>query len=50
MTAHDFKISNYDSCVYFKKNHDVSLLYLLLFVDDMLITAKDKGEIRKIKA
>ena len=50
MTAHDFKRSNYDSCVYLKKNHDGSLVYLLLYVDDMLIAAKDKGEIRKMKA
>ncbi|KAG8477010.1 hypothetical protein CXB51_030151 [Gossypium anomalum] len=50
MTSHDFKRSSLDSCVYFKKNSDGSFVYLLLYVDDMLIAAKDKGEIRKVKA
>ncbi|KAG8489132.1 hypothetical protein CXB51_017197 [Gossypium anomalum] len=47
MTSHDFKRSSFDSCVYFKKNSDGSFVYLLLYFDDMLIAAKDKGEIRK---
>ncbi|KAG8473470.1 hypothetical protein CXB51_035763 [Gossypium anomalum] len=50
MTSHDFKRSSLDSCVYFKKNSDGSFVYLLLYVGDMLIAAKDKGEIRKVKA
>ncbi|KAG8480197.1 hypothetical protein CXB51_024909 [Gossypium anomalum] len=50
MTSHDFKRSSFDSCVYFKKNNDGSFVYLLLYVDDMLIAAKDKREIRKVKA
>ncbi|KAG8496862.1 hypothetical protein CXB51_008020 [Gossypium anomalum] len=50
MTSHDFKRSSLDSCVYFKKNSDGSFVYLLLYVDDMLIAVKDKGEIRKVKA
>ncbi|KAG8482658.1 hypothetical protein CXB51_023976 [Gossypium anomalum] len=50
MTSHDFKRSSFDSCVYFKKNNDGSFVYLLLYVDDMLIATKDKGEIRKVKA
>ncbi|KAG8484888.1 hypothetical protein CXB51_021392 [Gossypium anomalum] len=50
MTSHDFKRSSLDSCVYFKKNSDGSFMYLLLYVDDILIAAKDKGEIRKLKA
>ncbi|KAG8502915.1 hypothetical protein CXB51_000770 [Gossypium anomalum] len=50
MTSHDFKRSSFDSCVYFKKNSDGSFMYLLLYVDDMLIAAKDKGEIKKVKA
>ncbi|KAG8481121.1 hypothetical protein CXB51_025897 [Gossypium anomalum] len=50
MTSHNFKRSSFDSCVYFKKNSDGSFVYLLLYVDDMLIAAKDKGEIRKVKA
>ncbi|KAG8485819.1 hypothetical protein CXB51_019218 [Gossypium anomalum] len=50
MTSYDFKRSSFDSCVYFKKNSDGSFVYLLLYVNDMLIAAKDKGEIRKVKA
>ncbi|KAG8489015.1 hypothetical protein CXB51_016942 [Gossypium anomalum] len=50
MTSHDFKRSSLDSCVYFKKNSNGSFVYLLLYVDDMLIAAKDKREIKKVKA
>ena len=39
MTTHDFKRSNYDSCVYFKRSDDGSFVYLLLYVNDMLIVA-----------
>ena len=49
MTTHDFNRSNYDSCVHFKKSDDGSFVYLLLYVDGMLIAPKDKKEIRKIK-
>jgi len=38
----------YDSCVYFKQNYDDSI-YLLLYVDDMLIAAKNKSHIQKTK-
>ncbi|KAG8496281.1 hypothetical protein CXB51_009219 [Gossypium anomalum] len=50
MTSYDFKRSSFENCVYFKKNSDGSFVYLLLYVDDMLIAAKDKGEIRTVKA
>ncbi|KAG8492178.1 hypothetical protein CXB51_009620 [Gossypium anomalum] len=50
MASHDFKRSSLDNCVYFKKNSNGSFVYLLLYDDDMLIAAKDKGEIRKVKA
>ncbi|KAG8474295.1 hypothetical protein CXB51_034132 [Gossypium anomalum] len=33
-----------------QKNSDGCFVYLLLYVDDMLIAAKDKGEIRKVKS
>ena len=49
MTTHDFKRSNYDSCVYFKRSDDGSFVYLLLYVNDMLIAAQDKEERRKLK-
>jgi len=38
----------YDSCVYFKKNDD--LTYVLLYMDDMLIAVKNKTHIQKLKA
>ncbi|KAG8473150.1 hypothetical protein CXB51_035082 [Gossypium anomalum] len=47
MTSQNFKRSSFDNCVYFKKNSDGSFVYLLLYVDDMLIVAKDKGESAK---
>ena len=50
MISHDFKRSSFDSCVYFKRCNDVSFMYLLLYVDDMLITTKSKEKIRTIKA
>ena len=37
MLACGFTRSKYDSCVYFKKKGGVSVAYLLLYVDDMLI-------------
>ena len=49
MTTHDFKRSNYDSFVYLKMSDDGLFVYLLLYVDDMLIVANDKEEIRKVK-
>ena len=49
MTTHDFKRSNYVSCVYFKRSDDGLFVYLLLYVDDLLIEAKDKEKIRKVK-
>ena len=50
MTTHGFRRCNYDSCVYFRKNYDESFVYLLLYIDDMLIEARDKEEIRKVKS
>ena len=49
MTSHDFKRSNFDSCVYFKCYDDQSFLYLQLYVDDMLIAAKDRREVDRVK-
>ncbi|GKV43399.1 hypothetical protein SLEP1_g50691 [Rubroshorea leprosula] len=40
MVKSRFTRSNYDSCVYHKKLGDGSWVYLLLYVDDMLIAAK----------
>jgi len=38
----------YDSCIYFKQNDD--LTYLLLYLDDMLIAVRNKIQIQKLKA
>ena len=49
MRSRGFNRSNYDSCVYLKTVNG-SVIYLLLYVDDILIAAKDKSEITKLKA
>jgi hypothetical protein len=48
MLSHGFKKSKYDSCVYIKVV-DGSPIYLLLYVDDMLIAAKSRKEITTLK-
>jgi hypothetical protein len=49
MVANGFKRSLYDSCVYIKFV-DGSPIYLMLYVDDMLIAAKSKIDIANLKA
>jgi hypothetical protein len=49
MIANSFKRSLYHSCVYIKFI-DVSPIYLLLYVDGMLIAAKSKIDIVNLKA
>ena len=49
MISRDFKRSSFDNCVYFKRYNDESFLYLLLYIDDMLIAIKSKEEIRNAK-
>ena len=41
--------SSYDSCVYLKKISDKSFVYLLLYVDDMLIAAKNMSDVMILK-
>ena len=41
--------SEYDSCVYHTKLFDNTYIYLLLYVDDMLIACKHPNEINKVK-
>ena len=50
MISHDFKRSSFDSCVYFKRCNDESFMYMLLYVNDMLLAAKSKEEKRTLKA
>ena len=49
MLGHGYLRSMYDSCVYFRKLDDGSFIYLLLYVDDMLIAAKNLSEIHNLK-
>ncbi|GJW84275.1 retrovirus-related pol polyprotein from transposon TNT 1-94 [Tanacetum coccineum] len=49
MVKHGFSRSAYDCCVYHKKAVPGSLIYLLLYVDDMLVAAKDMEEVKKLK-
>uniref|UniRef100_A0A5B6ZAJ2 Putative retrotransposon protein, Ty1-copia sub-class n=1 Tax=Davidia involucrata TaxID=16924 RepID=A0A5B6ZAJ2_DAVIN len=42
--------SQFDHCVYFRKLQDGSFIYLLLYVNDILIASKSKVEIDRLKA
>jgi len=50
MTEHGYTRSQFDNCVYFHKLLDGSFIYLLLYVDNMLIALKGKVEIDRLKA
>ncbi|KZV56298.1 hypothetical protein F511_00295 [Dorcoceras hygrometricum] len=41
--------SKHDSCVYTKETETGSMLYLLLYVDDMLLASTNRQEINKLK-
>lgn len=41
--------SKYDVCVYFKGNTTASPVYLVLYVDDMLVASKDRHELNRLK-
>lgn len=49
MIKHGFSKSKHDSCVYFARLLDNSFIYLLIYVDDMLIACKNMSEIQKLK-
>ncbi|KAH9678410.1 hypothetical protein KPL71_025698 [Citrus sinensis] len=49
MTKHAYKRSNYDCCVYFKDIDDGKMIYLMLYVDDMLIACHNINEISHLK-
>lgn len=48
MTRNNFKISCYSSCVYYKEEKEI-IVYLLMYIDDMLIAYKDTGLIERVK-
>ena len=50
MIGQNYTRSSFDHCVYFHKLQDESFIYLILYVDDMLIASRNKGEICKLKA
>ena len=50
MIEHGYSRSKYDSCVYHRKLNDSSFVYLLLYVDGMLIATKNMSEVDKLKA
>ncbi|KAJ4721050.1 Retrovirus-related Pol polyprotein from transposon TNT 1-94 [Melia azedarach] len=41
--------SPYDCCVYYSKATNGSLIYLVLYVNDMLIAAENKSDVQKLK-
>ena len=49
MLSHDFTRSSYDSCVYHKKLDDGSMIYLILYVDDMLVACRDLFKVENLK-
>ncbi|KAI3461519.1 hypothetical protein Pfo_018182, partial [Paulownia fortunei] len=50
MMKQKYTRSKYDHCVYLHKLQDGSFIYLLLYVDDMLIASQSQMEIDKLKA
>ena len=42
--------SEYDWCVYYKRVSNNVMIYLLLYVDDMLLVCPDKSEICRLKS
>ena len=50
MVTHGYMRYEYDNCVYFRVLADGSYIFLALYVDDMLVAAKSKQEIVKLKS
>ncbi|GJX84687.1 retrotransposon protein, putative, ty1-copia subclass [Tanacetum coccineum] len=50
MLSNRFKRSSYDSCAYYRSYAPGEYIYLLLYVDDMLIAYKRKAEIGSTKS
>jgi len=50
MIGHDYSRILCDTCVYHRKLSDDSFIYLLLYVNDIMIVARDIVEINRLKA
>ena len=50
MILHDYTRNQFNNCVYSKEFSPYSYIYLLLYVDYMLIVAKDMTRINNLKA
>ena len=50
MVTHGYMRYEYDHCVYFRVLVDDSYIFLALYVDYMLVAAKSKQEIVKLKS
>ena len=49
MLKNSYARSEFDSCVYFKELKDGECVYLLLYVDDILIASKNHIQIEELK-
>ena len=49
MISNHFNRSKYDSCVYIGRSDQGGVVYLLLYVDDMLLASKQMSEIERLK-
>lgn len=45
----NYQRCNYDCCVYFKEVIEDDMLYMILYVDDMLLPYRDKNQIEMLK-
>ena len=50
MIRHGYQRSEYDWCVYFKDLKNSGFIYLLLYVDDMLLVCKEKSDLNRLNA
>ena len=49
MISKGFHRSNFDSCVYFERTRDENFIYLLIYVDDMLLICRNIKDINELK-
>ncbi|CAA7043752.1 unnamed protein product [Microthlaspi erraticum] len=49
MQSNNYQRSEYDVCIYYKEHKDGEFVYLLLYVDDILIASRDKKLVEDLK-